>query len=275
MGIGIWHKFFKKMKAFDRERNLENVLQEDWSGLPGFQRFCRDLNQILKEQPEERLQQKQAEYLALQNQINPHFLYNTLEAIRADALVAGCDNIADTTEALATFFRYTITDVQHLVTLSDELDNVENYFTIQKFRFGEKLDMNLELYDEELLGARIPKLVLQPLVENAIVHGLECKVGQGVVTLIVENSGKTLFIRVRDDGVGMDEEKIKELNHVFSSQDKTKKRYQHAQKGGIALPNVNSRIKLLFGEDYGLHAFSAQGVGTEVQMTLPLLFESE
>ncbi|NCB93102.1 MAG: sensor histidine kinase [Clostridia bacterium] len=277
MSISSRIRFYKKIKQFSKERNVEKILQDDWSGYPEFQLFCQDLNLILEGLPEEQLQQKQAEYLALQNQINPHFLYNTLEAIRADALVAGCGNIADTTEALATFFRYTITDVQHFVTLSDELDNVDNYFIIQKFRFGDKLEMNQELENEELMSARMPKLLLQPLVENAISHGLECKVGEGTVTIAVENSEKTLFISVKDDGVGMDEEKVEKLNHIFSSQDKTRKHYGELkkEKGGIALPNVNSRIKLLFGEDYGLHIYSVEGVGTEIRMTLPLIMEIE
>lgn len=273
----IWSKIRlgRKLKQFARERNVEKILKDDWSGYPELQLFCKDLDQILERMPEEQLQQKQAEYLALQNQINPHFLYNTLEAIRADALVAGCGNIADTTEALATFFRYTITDVRRFVTLSDELDNVDNYFIIQKFRFGDKLDMNLELEDEELMGARMPKLLLQPLVENAISHGLECKVGQGMVTIAVERSEKNLFISVKDDGLGMPEEKVRELNTIFCSQDRTRKRYgqEEKRKGGIALPNVNSRIKLLFGENYGLHIFSVEGVGTELRMTLPLRFD--
>lgn len=275
----IWSKLrlSRKLKQFARERNVEKILKEDWSGYPELQLFCRDLDQILEGMPEDQLQQKQAEYLALQNQINPHFLYNTLEAIRADALVAGCENIADTTEALATFFRYTITDVRRFVTLSDELDNVDNYFIIQKFRFGDKLDMNVELESEELMGARMPKLLLQPLVENAVSHGLECKVGEGAVTIAVESSERNLFISVKDNGLGIPEEKVMELNSIFYSQDKTEKRYgqEKNRKGGIALPNVNSRIKLLFGEDYGLHVFSVEGVGTELRMTLPLLFEME
>ena len=87
---------------------------------------------------------KQAEYLALQNQINPHFLYNTLEGIRSEALLAGLDSVAEMTEALGTFFRYTISQVEHLVTLEDELANIENYYYIQQFRFGDRLTLSIE-----------------------------------------------------------------------------------------------------------------------------------
>lgn len=211
-------RFIKKLKQFHKNRNLENVLREDWSSCRELEEFCRDITSITEAGPEMRFQQKQAEYLALQNQINPHFLYNTLEAIRADALIAGVDQIADTTEALATFFRYTITDVERLVTLSDELENVEDYFTIQKFRFGDRMNLELELNDEELLSARMPRLVLQPLVENAVVHGLEEKTGEGTVKVVVESSRNVLYIYVKDDGVGMDTEQMEKLNEIFSAQ---------------------------------------------------------
>lgn len=268
-------RFIKKLKQFHKDRNLENVLWEDWSSCRELEEFCRDITSITEAGPEMRFQQKQAEYLALQNQINPHFLYNTLEAIRADALIAGVDQIADTTEALATFFRYTITDVDRLVTLSDELENVEDYFTIQKFRFGDRMDLELELNDEELLSARMPRLVLQPLVENAVVHGLEEKTGEGIVKVVVESSRNVLYVYVKDDGVGMDTEQMEKLNEIFSAQNRTRKRFGDGKnrKDGIALPNVNSRIKLLFGEDYGLHVFSSEGMGTEIRMILPLLYD--
>lgn len=267
--------FIRKLKQFHKDRNLENVLREDWSSCKELAEFCNDITSITEAGPEMRFQQKQAEYLALQNQINPHFLYNTLEAIRADALIAGVDQIADTTEALATFFRYTITDVDRLVTLSDELENVEDYFTIQKFRFGDRMDLELELTDEELLSARMPRLVLQPLVENAVVHGLEEKTGEGIVKVVVESSRNVLYVYVKDDGVGMDTEQMEKLNEIFSAQNRTRKRFgdEKKRKGGIALPNVNSRIKLLFGEDYGLHVFSSEGMGTEIRMILPLIYD--
>ena len=267
--------FIKKLKQFHKDRNLENVLREDWSSCKELAEFCNDITSITEAGPEMRFQQKQAEYLALQNQINPHFLYNTLEAIRADALIAGVDQIADTTEALATFFRYTITDVDRLVTLSDELENVEDYFTIQKFRFGDRMDLELELNDEELLSARMPRLVLQPLVENAVVHGLEEKTGEGIVKVVVESSRNVLYVYVKDDGVGMDTEQMEKLNEIFSAQNRTRKRFGDGKnrKGGIALPNVNSRINLLFGEDYGLHVFSSEGMGTEIRMLLPLIYD--
>ena len=260
------------LRRYRSDRDLETVLRLDWDGEPVLRDFFSDIEERLHGEEITRLQQKQAEYLALQNQINPHFLYNALEAIRTDALLADCGDVAETTEALATFFRYTISNVQEYVTFSDELDNAENYFTIQRCRFGDKISMKLDMENEKLLEARMPKLILQPLVENAVSHGLEGKLGCGAVRIVVENSDRTLFLRVRDDGVGIPDRQVERLNQQFAGDASTA---AGQQRGGIALRNVNSRIRLIFGEDYGLRIFSVEGIGTECCVTLPLLFQEE
>ena len=229
------------LRRYRSDRDLETVLRLDWDGEPVLRDFFSDIEERLHGEEITRLQQKQAEYLALQNQINPHFLYNALEAIRTDALLADCGDVAETTEALATFFRYTISNVQEYVTFSDELDNAENYFTIQRCRFGDKISMKLDMENEKLLEARMPKLILQPLVENAVSHGLEGKLGCGAVRIVVENSDRTLFLRVRDDGVGIPDEQVERLNRQFAG-DAGGAAGQ--QRGGIALRNVNSRIQI-------------------------------
>lgn len=266
------------LKSYKHTRKIEDLFYTNWVFWPELQLLFRDMELIIKSHSDDTFKRKQAEYLALQNQINPHFLYNTLEAIRGDAVLAGMDRIADTTRALAIFFRYTITEVEHLVTLEDELDNAENYFTIQQYRFGNKLEMDVEIPDGnyDLLQAKLPKLTLQPIIENAIYHGLERKVGVGNVRIIIESTSKNLLIRIKDDGIGISKSVLDELNQIFKNQDKTVASYSEPRnkKGGIALPNVNSRIKLLFGEDYGIHILSVEEVGTEVNIVLPLNFES-
>lgn len=265
------------LKKYAKTRKIEDLFLEEWSFWPELELVVKDIKLIIESHSDDALKRKQAEYLALQNQINPHFLYNALEAIRGDAVIAGMERIADTTKALAVFFRYTITEVEHLVRLEDEIDNAENYFTIQKYRFGNKLKMSVEIPDGnyEVMQAKLPKLTLQPVIENAIYHGLERKVEGGKVRIIIENTSKNLLIRIKDDGVGMKKSTLEKLNYIFKHQDKTPASYQEFQnkKGGIALPNVNSRIKLLFGEDYGIHIYSVEDLGTEVTITLPLCFE--
>lgn len=262
-------KLYRAIRQYNRDHDINRILSMNWNSEPEVRELFDEIHDRLYGEENKELQQKQAKYLALQNQINPHFLYNTLEAIRADALMADCEEIAETTEALATFFRYTISNVEESVTFSDELDNVENYFTVQKCRFGDKITMEVEMENEQLLEAQMPKLILQPLVENAVVHGLEGKIGQGTVRIIIENSDKTLFLRVRDDGDGIAPEQVEQLNQQFSREDRTEK------KQGIALRNVNSRIRLMFGDDYGLRIYSAKGVGTECCVTMPLSFRED
>lgn len=221
-----------------------------------------------------KLSKRQAQYRALQNQINPHFLYNTLESIRSEALVAGLASVADMTEALAVFFRYTISKLENLVSVEEELQNCLTYFHIQQYRFGDRLQFQIDCDEEdreEIFRCRIPKLTLQPIFENSIIHGTELKMGAGKVTIKLERTENLLQITVSDDGVGMEEDVLAQLNDRLDKSGKAI-REQPAEKGGVALTNVNNRIHLLYGEEYGLHAFSMPGVGTDVQITLPVVF---
>lgn len=218
------------------------------------------------------LNKRQAQYLALQNQINPHFLYNTLESIRGEALIAGLDGVADMTEALAKFFRYTITKVENLVSVEEELDNCETYFGIQKYRFGDRLNLHIE-YDpaehEKIMNCRIPKLTLQPILENSIIHGTELKLGAGNLYIRFACTQERLIICVSDDGVGMDEETLAALNRKLGRANDSFGSSEE-EKGGIALVNVNNRIHLIFGDEYGIHVYSVPDRGTDVEITIPL-----
>lgn len=240
---------------------------------PSVQELTELIEKILRSPQMMDLNKRQAQYLALQNQINPHFLYNTLESIRGEALIAGLDSVADMTEALAKFFRYTITKVENLVSVEEELDNCETYFWIQKYRFGERLQLHIE-YDpeewEEIMNCRIPKLTLQPILENSIIHGTELKVEPGNIYIRFERTEERLIIRISDDGVGMDEETLTRLNrklgkNLDSYVDKEEK------QGGIALANVNNRIHLIFGEEYGIHVYSIPQSGTDVEISIPIV----
>ena len=227
-----------------------------------------DSSELLK------LNKRQAQYLALQNQINPHFLYNTLESIRSEALIAGLTSVADMTEALATFFRYTISKVENLVSVEEELENCRTYFRIQQYRFGSRLSLSIECDPEdreEIYGCRLPKLTMQPILENSIIHGMECKIGTGHLSIHLERSGQRLLIRISDDGVGMDEEVLSRMNDRLGKSGQAFASQGSETRGGIALINVNNRIHLLFGEEYGLHVFSMPGVGTDVEINLPAI----
>ncbi len=216
---------------------------------------------------------QKAQYQALQNQINPHFLYNTLDSIRSEAMLAQLDNVADMTEALASFFRYSISKVENLVSLEEELHNCATYFKIQKYRFEDRLQMEVCCAPEkweEIRRCRLPKLTLQPILENAIIHGTELKLEGGKITISLESTEKRLLIRVSDNGVGMDEKTLAQLNSRLGKNTLGVQKEEQS-KGGLALVNVDYRIRLLFGDEYGLHVFSVIGCGTDVELTLPIV----
>lgn len=216
------------------------------------------------------LSKKQAQYLALQNQINPHFLYNTLEGIRSEALCADVESVANMAETLAIFFRYTISNIDCVVTLEDELDNVMNYYAIQKYRFEDKLHIGVEYgEDSRVLAREMPKLILQPIVENAIYHGIENKMGKGNVRLRIEETNKRLVICVSDDGLGMEKDVLDELNQKLLTNTLDDIVDNERRRGGIAILNVNNRIKLLYGEEYGITVQSIKNIGTDVWIVLP------
>jgi len=214
---------------------------------------------------------KQAELTALQSQINPHFLCNTLESIRGQALVDGNREIAKMMEALASFFRYSISRRGNFVTLRDELDNIKNYMMIQSYRFNNRfsLDIIIEEDDEKAYDYLIPRLILQPVVENSIYHGLEVLPEGGKVVIEVTLTENILILTVSDNGKGMDPKTLSELNARIRSA-----KMETGEDGtGIALPNIHKRIQLLFGEEYGVNIYSTLNQGTDVEIVLPANYE--
>lgn len=239
---------------------------------PGMEELTKILIRLTESDQLLKANKRQAQYLALQNQINPHFLYNTLDSIRSEAMLEGNDTVAEMTEALATFFRYTISKVENMVALEEELENAKVYFQIQKYRFEDRVNLKIEYdaEDELLLRCLLPKLTIQPVVENSIIHGIERKLGNGTIRIVLKCTEKRLLIEISDDGVGMQPEVLERLNHqlnqpVFESIQLSK------DKGGIAIMNVNNRIHLLFGEEYGMTVYSTPNVGTDTVISLPLI----
>lgn len=220
---------------------------------------------------------KQAELTALQSQINPHFLCNTLESIRGQAMMDDNIEIAKMVEALASFFRYSISRKGNFVTLRDELANIKNYMMIQRYRFNNRFSMEIFI-DEEDEGAYdylIPKLILQPVVENALFHGLEEILEGGKVFIEVIVTESNLIITVSDNGKGMDNKTLMELNERIKSPEQKIQDHQDSSSHnkGIALPNIHKRIQLLFGKEYGVNIYSTLNQGTDVEITLPANYE--
>ncbi len=276
--IIIRKKVFFPLKRYSAlsQKFIEGKINRDYiekmvDVFPGLYESMDHFDTMLNEQRLNQETKKKSEFLALQNQINPHFLYNTLEAIRGDALSEGVDYIADITEALSTFFRYSVTDTGSLVTLADEFDNIDNYFKIQQYRFGENLELLYELPEnEDVLELMCPKLTLQPIIENAIFHGLEKRTEKGKIIIRVVLTDNKVIITIIDNGVGMDPTSLEGLNQRLKNLASPHKEEKEG-KGGIAMINVCKRIRLLFGENYGIHVFSILDFGTDVRITLPIV----
>lgn len=226
------------------------------------------LEELVSKEANARLMKKQAELDALQSKINPHFLYNTLESIRGQAIVYGLSDIDVMTQALSNLFRYSVSSEGNMVALEKELNNINNYLMIQQYRFNNKFLYETHV-DEDTLELQIPKLLLQPIIENAVYHGLETKVGKGTIAIHAYRTEKRLLIQIRDDGEGIPKEKLMAINDVLNNG----KSHENAEKAemNIGLVNVNERIKLNFGHEYGLRIYSAQKVGTSVEFVLPCL----
>lgn len=204
--------------------------------------------------------QKDVEFKMLASQINPHFLYNTLETIRMKARVNHQDEIEDLVKMLAHMMRRNIQVGEHLVSIQSELELVEYYLKIQSYRFGERIKYDIHV-DCPINYIKIMPLLIQPIVENAFVHGLEAKEGNGLLTITVK-SEESLLILVQDNGVGISKEHLDELKVVLND-------FDNLDKTHIGLSNVNQRIKLLYGDDYGINLQSEEGKGTTVTISLP------
>lgn len=233
-----------------------------------YNRMVETTNYLIKVVYEQELTQSRAELKALQSQINPHFLFNTLEALYW-SLEEKDEEQAEVVIALAELFRYTISDVKgdDWVALHEEFDHIERYLHIMKLRYDHRLAWEIEL-DPLLREVQIPKLLIQPVVENAIIHGIGNKVDGGKVQVSAYTSVKQGYVNitVRDDGQGMDEKTKQKLEHSLET------RVGHPEKrSGIALVNIRQRLDLCYASDphTSIELTSRHGVGTTVTFTIP------
>lgn len=223
-----------------------------------------------KEQVREK-QRKKTELYALQSQINPHFLYNALDSIRGYALLHDMEEIADITEALSRVFRNMISNKKELLPLRQEIDNINNYMKIQQFRFNNKFLYSCEIPDEMYDKYMVPRMALQPLVENGIMHGLERKVGEGWIRLTAYETEKRFVLCVTDNGIGIEEDRLERLNDAMQMDLMDYEMNHSEEHEGIALININQRIKLSFGNQYGIVLRSTPNIRTSTELVLPLI----
>ena len=202
---------------------------------------------------------QQSSLLALQNQVNPHFLFNTLECIRSISLVYNCKEISTITVSLSKIYRYSAQGNTN-VTLREELDIIKEYMNIINIRFPDKIDIRYNV-EEKLLDKPFYKMILQPLVENAVKHGLEKKADKGLLEITSYCQGEYAYIAILDNGCGMTAEKLEQVRNMITS--------DNAENTHIGLNNVNKRLNLHYGKEYGLTIDSTENVGTKVTVKIP------
>jgi two-component system sensor histidine kinase YesM len=208
---------------------------------------------------------KKAELRTLQAQINPHFLYNTLDTIVWMAEAKKTDQVIEIVRALSSFFRIALSKGRDWISLRQELEHVQSYLTIQKMRYRDILDYKLDI-DESLLDSTILKLTLQPLVENSLYHGIKTKrTGGEIVVSARRGEEDRVILEVRDDGVGFTPYKLSQIRETLSGTNDE----ISMKEGGFGLENVNKRIKLYYGPQYGLAIESHYRGGTQVTVTIP------
>lgn len=205
--------------------------------------------------------------IRLRSQINPHFLYNTIDSIRSQALIEGFDTVANMLEAFSIMARDTLKADEVLRPLEQELNSIVNYVSIQQYRLNNRFSITYDIdrSDYELMAYPLPTLSLQPLVENALFHGLEPCVDGGVITVHAEKNDRYVRITVSDNGVGIPGDQLAKINNLLSSN-----LINLQGDTGIALTNINARIKNYYGEEYGLHLRSLVNFGTIAELLLPV-----
>jgi len=241
--------------------------QEDEIGYLGksFNTMIEEVQKLIDMVYREQQSKREAELKTLQEQIKPHFLYNTLDTIQWMAQEHGAQDIVKLVGALTSLFRIGLSRGKEMIRLTDEMEHVRSYLIIQKARYEDKFDFAL-CTDDEVLSCMVLKVTLQPLVENAIYHGIKERRGHGTIRVEALRRDGILVLRVSDDGVGMTPEKLEEVRGLLTVD------HPHGEGlAGYGVHNVHERIQLSFGTRYGLRFESAPGRGTTVELLHPLV----
>jgi two-component system sensor histidine kinase YesM len=237
-----------------------------------FNTMLKHLNKLINEVVENELQmrkskikQHETEFIALQNQINPHFIYNTLDAIRMNAILADDYSVADLLVSLSRLLRYNISKSGTYVTFEEEINYVKDYIALMNTRYVAEISLHIDI-DESLKNEKILRLILQPIIENSIKYGF-AKRTQGQISIVARMVNDDIIVKAKDDGLGIEPERIMDLNNALDSEDAS------SEKNSIGLENVNQRLKLRFGMGYGLSIESILNEGTTVNLRMACIRE--
>ena len=265
------NRLVHSIKKVETENIHEEVLvdREDELGYLSkcFNKMSLEIDNLLNRVYKEKLTRRESELKALQAQINPHFLFNTLESINWMAQLNNVPEIRDMVTSLASLMEASIGKGSPMVPLSKELKYIDSYLLIMKNRYGDRLTYESDV-DRNMLYYEVPKLILQPLVENAIYHGIDKMRKKGTIKLTIKEQDGQIYIEIMDNGKGMHPEEVEELNQVFK--DDNHDYLIGKNRKSIGLANVNGRIKLFYGQEYGLQVESVYENYTKMKLYIPI-----
>jgi len=262
----------QKMMGEIEQGNLEyrvNTKRNDEIGIimRGLNKMTENLQSYIQRVYISDIRQKEAEMDVLKTQIRPHYLYNTLDVIRMSAIIHDDKDTAEMLHGLSHQFHYLLGSGKAKVQLRDELTNIRNYFEIIRVRYKNRISLEIDV-PSELQNIYMPKVILQPIVENAVKYGLEPKKGGGFLEISAKKTGPDLEITVMDNGVGMTRERLSEVRELLEADWDSEK--DEKTDGSVGLRNVNNRIRLACGIQYGITVDSQLGMGTIVKCILPV-----
>jgi len=266
--IGQLISIMNKAETGDLSVRYDGHRQDEigWLGR-SFNTMLAQINRLISLTELQERQKREAELRVLQAHIKPHFLYNTLDTINWMARKKGADDVAEVVNSLSRLFRIGLSKGKDMIQLNEEIEHIHSYLKIQSARYKNKLNYSIQV-DPEIEKASVIKLVLQPIVENAIYHGIKERRGPGNISINAMEQNGNIIIKVLDDGVGIPMERLdllrENLAADFHATDETK-------KIGYGVMNVQARIKLTFGDPYGIHVESEVSKGTIVTILLPIL----
>jgi Predicted signal transduction protein with a C-terminal ATPase domain len=234
-----------------------------------YNNMVEENNQYIKEQYQNKLITLDSQMKSLEAQINSHFLYNTLESINSIAEIEEIESISIMSLALGNMFRYSIKTESELVTISDELNHVNNYMSIQKIRFDNRFEVIYDI-EESIREYKVLKLILQPLVENSLYHGLNRCSTPGTIMIKAYVYNNTIYFKISDNGIGMNKEQLKKMQEALDKPVQFTE-LGRREKQSIGLKNIHTRISLYYGIGYGLSVTSEENAGTTITLKLPVI----
>ena len=266
MPIMKLEKGMKKVQEgnFDTQINIVKGEKEVIELANSFNIMMKKIKDLIEENKLEQEAKRKSEFEVLQSQINPHFLYNTLDSISWMAESGNNDAVVEMITALARLFRVSISKGKTIITVDEELEHEKNYKLIQKVRDKDKFEYEI-LASEEVKKLKTPKLILQPLIENSLYHGIEYMVDEGYIKIKADIEDEMLVYKIEDNGLGMSDEQIKKIFDIVEN-NSSKKR-----GSGVGVRNINERIKLMYGNNYGLKIQSKLEEGTILTIELPII----